>query len=341
MKVISTEKRFCQCCMEEHDVQKVLLRETNRFKGVPVEYDAAYFYCDRACETYADEELVSANDVAMKDAYRRVSGLLATDEIIGIRSRYGITQSDLCLLLGWGGKTVTRYESHQVQDNAHDTILKKLRDDPEWFLTLLESAKPSLVPAAYAKYYKAGIRLYENDGDSYLRRAILARYAPYMDRAEFSGDRKLALDVVADAIRYFANSASVTSLYKVKLMKLLWYTDALSYKRRGHAVTGMVYQALPMGAVPIAHDTIIELSDIRYEEMEIGDGTAYKFLPTEDKDYRHLGTEDKDIMDAVICRFGRASKGEIVAAMHREGAYAKTAPGDIIRFGHAMELSLA
>jgi len=35
----------------------------------------------------------------------------------------GISQSDLCLLLGWGGKTITRYESHQVQDIAHDTIL--------------------------------------------------------------------------------------------------------------------------------------------------------------------------------------------------------------------------
>lgn len=29
------------------------------------------------------------------------------------------------MLLGWGGKTITRYESHQVQDKAHDTILKK------------------------------------------------------------------------------------------------------------------------------------------------------------------------------------------------------------------------
>lgn len=341
MRILKTERQLCQCCMEEHDVQRVLVRESNRLKGMPVEYDAEYFYCDRADEVYADEALISANDIAMKDAYRRASGLLTTDEIIGIRTRYGITQSDICLLLGWGGKTITRYESHQVQDNAHNTILEKLRDDPEWFLALLESAKPSLVPAAYARYQKAGVRLYEDARDSYLKRAILARYACYMDKPEFNGDRKLSLDVVADAIRYFANSVSVTSLYKVKLMKLLWYMDALSYKRRGHAITGMVYQALPMGAVPVAHDTIIELSDIHYEEIEIGDGTAYKFLPTEDKDYRYLGAEDKEIMDVVICRFGRASKGEIVAAMHREEAYAKTSSRDIIRFGHAMSLSLA
>lgn len=34
-------------------------------------------------------------------------------------------------MLGWGSKTITRYESHQVQDRAHDTILKKISHDPD------------------------------------------------------------------------------------------------------------------------------------------------------------------------------------------------------------------
>lgn len=45
----------------------------------------------------------------------------------------------------------------------------------------------------------------------------------------------------------------MTSLYKVKLIKLIWYADALSYKRRGFAITGLVYQALPMGTVPVGN----------------------------------------------------------------------------------------
>lgn len=73
----------------------------------------------------------------------------------------------------------------------------------------------------------------------------------------FHGNARLSLDKVIEVIRYFAASAKVTSLYKVKLMKLMWYSDALSYKKRGHAITGLVYQALPMGALPIGHDSII------------------------------------------------------------------------------------
>ena len=112
MKILNKVRKLCTSCMEEHDVQTVLIRESNVFKGVPVEYDAEYFYCDKADETYADEQQISSNDIAMKNAYRIVSGLLTSDQIAAIRARYGISQSDLCLLLGWGAKTITRYESH-------------------------------------------------------------------------------------------------------------------------------------------------------------------------------------------------------------------------------------
>ena len=37
-----------------------------------------------------------------------------------------LNATNLCMLLDWGGKTITRYESHHVQDKAHGTILKKL-----------------------------------------------------------------------------------------------------------------------------------------------------------------------------------------------------------------------
>ena len=341
MKTVKTEKKLCECCMEEHDVQRIFVKENNIFKGVLVNYEAEYFYCDYADETYSDEKMSSANDIAMKNAYRKAIGLLTTDEIIAIRSKYGISQSDLCILLGWGGKTVTRYESHQVQDNAHDTILRKLNDDPEWFLALLKTAKDSFVPASYEKYHAAGMQIYENNHDIYLKRAILAKYARFTDDKESAGGVQLSPDVVVDVIRYFANSVLVTSLYKVKLMKMLWYSDALSYKRRGHAITGMVYQALPMGAVPIAHDFIIDLNGINYEEIEMGDGTAYRFLPTENQIYSHLTEEDKQILDTVIQKFGRASKDEIVNAMHKEKAYMETTPRDIICFRYASSLSLS
>ena len=55
MDTIQTVNRLCECCMEEHAVQHVVIHENTQFRRVSVPYDAHYFYCYRADELYADE----------------------------------------------------------------------------------------------------------------------------------------------------------------------------------------------------------------------------------------------------------------------------------------------
>ena len=69
MKLLQTTWKQCPCCMEEHEVQTIQVVESNVFKGVPVKYDAEYCYCSRADETYAEEQQLSRNYGAMKNAY--------------------------------------------------------------------------------------------------------------------------------------------------------------------------------------------------------------------------------------------------------------------------------
>lgn len=340
MKIVKSEKRLCTCCMEEHEVKTVLVAENATFKNVKVNYDASYLYCDIAEELYMDEQQMQNNDVRLKNAYRKAEGLLTSAEISGIRAKYGISQSDLCLLLGWGGKTITRYESHQVQDKAHDTILKKIDQDPEWLLSLLSDAKENLSAESYQKYLDTATALYEEDQDSYLRKAIEASYARFHGNLLFHGNTDLALDKVVDVIRYFAASTQITSLYKVKLMKLMWYADALSYKNRGFSITGLVYQALPMGAVPIGHNSIIDLKNVPCEEVDMGETNAYHFSLTEAASFPALSDADKSILDIVIEKLGKMSKNEIISFMHKEQAYVETAPRDVIQFKYAESLQI-
>lgn len=340
MKILKSEKRICPCCMEEHEVKTVKIKEQAVFKERQVNYDTVYMYCDAADELYMDERKIQENDIRLKDAYRRAEGLLASGDISDIRGKYGITQSDLCALLGWGGKTITRYESHQVQDRAHDTILKKIDRDPEWFLSLLKEAKDNLTEEAYQKYLGAATALYEADQDQYLRKAIQASYARFRGNKLFHGNTELSLDRVVDVIRYFASSTMITSLYKVKLMKLMWYADSLSYKRRGFAITGLVYLALPMGAVPVGHNSIIDLKDVPSEEVDMGETNAYHFFLNEKTSFPSLSDDDEEILDAVIEKLGKMSKDEIVSFMHKERAYIETAPRDVIQFKYAENLQI-
>lgn len=339
-KLLNRKKMFCLSCMEEHEVETVSCIDKNIFKGILVEYPAEYYYCSKAKEYYGDENQMRSNDISMKDAYRRKQGLLTTEDISSIRGKYNMSQSDLCLLLGWGKKTITRYEGHQIQDAAHDTILRKLSEDPEWFLVLLELAKDSFPAVSYAKYREAATRLFEQERDRYLRKAIFAQYARFHDKLEYNGNVRLSLDKVVDVIRYFSNAPQVVKLYKVKLMKLLWYSDALSFKRRGHAITGLIYQALPMGAVPIAHDSIIDLYGVEYDEIELGDGTGYFFKKSKSAEYQYLSQEDREILDEIIRIFGSCTKDAIIDIMHKEQAYLETAPRAVISFAYAKGLSI-
>ena len=340
MKVIKSERRLCTCCMEEHEVKTVLVKELSTFKNVDVTYDATYLYCELAEEFYANEQQIQENDIRFKNAYRKKEGFLTSEEIKNIRAKYGISQSDFCTLLGWGGKTITRYESHQVQDKAHDTILRKIAKDPEWFLSLLNDARDYLPLESYQKYLSRAITLYEEEQDSYLRKAIEARYAKFHGNQLFHGNTNLSLDKVVDMIRYFAASKKVMNLYKVKLMKLMWYADALSYKRRGYAITGLVYQALPMGAVPVEHNSIINLKDVPCEEVDMGEVNAYHFSLKNGNTFTALSDEDKDILNIVIDKLGKFTKNEIVDFMYKEKAYIETPLRDIIQFKYAESLQI-
>jgi putative zinc finger/helix-turn-helix YgiT family protein len=307
---------------------------------VKVDYKASYLYCDEAEEFYVDEEQMQENDMRLKDAYRKEEGLLTASEISGIRAKYRISQSDLCILLGWGGKTITRYERHQVQDKAHDTILKKIDGDSEWFLALLSDAKENLNAESFQRYWEIATALYEKDQDAYLRKAIEARYARFHGNQLFHGNTELSLNKVVDVIRYFASSKQITNLYKVKLMKLMWYADALSYKNRGFAITGLVYQAMPMGAVPVGHNSIIDLKDVTCEEVDMGETNAYYFSLKEETLFPALTEDDKKILDIVIEKLGKLTKNQIVSFMHKEQAYVETVPGDIIQFKYTANLQI-
>ena len=192
--------------MNMHDVQTVNLMEKTLFKGVEVNYSAVYQYCEFTDELTSDENMISVNDILMKDEYRKHCHLLTSKEIMDIRECYLISQKDLSLILGWGEKTITRYEGHQVQDQAHDKVLRKIADDPEWFLTLLENGKNLLSESSYRKCKKQIIQQYKQKRDIYLKKSIFCSYLPFIDDLDLNGNKELDLSKVVDVIRYFSNS---------------------------------------------------------------------------------------------------------------------------------------
>lgn len=76
MKTIKEEKKLCLICMEVHEVQTVILEDKEVFKSDEVTFDATYEYCAHAEEYLETEDMIKANGLAMKDAYRRKISVL-------------------------------------------------------------------------------------------------------------------------------------------------------------------------------------------------------------------------------------------------------------------------
>ena len=126
--------------------------------------------------------------------------------------------------------------------------------------------------------------------------------------------------------------------YKVKLMKMLWYADSLSFKFYGHAMTGLVYCHEDMGALPVGHYKIGGLQFVNMEEECDYENVKYHFLPNDKLDESELSAEEKEILDKVIEKFESYTAQQIIEYMHDEIAYKKTDDKDIIPFSLAKQI---
>ena len=310
-------------------------------KGDKVFYEERFFCCVNVDEEENEFETgAMANDNLMnaRNAYRVLHGLLTSEEIVGIRESYGLSQVDLARLLGWGEATISRYESKAIQDEAYDTMLRMIKDNPLVALELLKKNEDKFSETK-RKYVRSKIvDKLDSYGKEYLtRQALEAEYANFDKINDFNGYITLDINKIEAMVSYIAEG--ISNLFKVKLMKMLWYADALSFKRRGVSMTGMVYRHESMGALPIGHYSLMNLENLNVCEEESNNyDLMLHVYPSEGMDYSILTDEDRTILDDVIKKFKNYKAKDIIEYMHREIAYTKTKAGEIIPFSLAKEI---
>lgn len=331
----------CPLCDKTHEVEERKRFATIILKDEEITYEERFYFCANA-DTNENEfetgSMTNANLQNARNAYRIKHGLLTSDEIVAIRENYGLSQVDLARLLGWGEATISRYESKAIQDEAYDTMLRLIKDNP---LIALEFLKKNTVKFSVQKRADIRTRIVEqldSYGKEYLtRQAFESEYADFEEPSDANGYTILNVDKIEALISYIAEN--VSNLYKVKLMKMLWYVDALSCKLKGHAMTGMVYRHNTMGALPVGHYSLMNLENLNVKEEESYNyDSMLHIYPTKGMDYSILSVDEKKDIDKVINQFKNYKAKDIIEYMHEEKAYIETKPGDIIPFSLAKEI---
>lgn len=336
--MIRTKKTmYCPFCECEHELDYIEETDIIEVKGEEVEYDSHYYYCANHPEEvdgFVSGKMMDENLLRARNAYRKKHSLLTSDEIVGIRKKYNLSQAELANMLGWGGATISRYETKQIQDEAHDTILKTINENPKEALKHLERNEAAFSPVRYSEIKDGVTKAIADSG--YLQREVLeSEYVKYRELSEFNGYTLLDIDTIEQVISYIASK--VPNLYKTMLMKYLWYVDMNYFNINGNSLTGLVYLHQSYGALPMGH--IIDLKNVNVD-IEYGyDGSEnYHILPNPSLNI-NLESNALSIIDHVVDQFKGMDRKQIVDYMHKEKAYTETKDKEVISYNYAKELN--
>lgn len=331
----------CPVCGETHMVEKRCRETQALLKGEIVDYEEIYFLCGRTDEEedeFVPAKVMDLNLLKIRDAYRATKGLLTSNEISEIRSYYGLTQSEFAAMLGWGEVTVTRYESKTIQDETYDSLMRMVRENSMLALEYLDKHRERFTDKRYSEIRLNVKKRLDVSSRMYLKRQeIKSLYTKFEEASDYNGFKLIDVEKLAAVMGYFANE--VNYLYKVKMMKLLWYTDAIYYRRYGKSMTGLVYEHMTYGALPIGFNEILSVPTISVIEEMMNEDIGYKIVPTSNADESAFSKEELSVLELIAEKFKDYRSKQIVDYMHEEKAYRETCDHELIPFSLARELN--
>lgn len=122
-------KHYCDSCNQITDSKTITEIQKVNVKGRFFDAELTITRCNICGEEVYVEGQEAKNDYLVLNKYRSLVGLLQSEEIKNIRSKYSLSAKDFGIILGFGEKTITRYENGWVQDQAHDNLIRLMNSD--------------------------------------------------------------------------------------------------------------------------------------------------------------------------------------------------------------------
>lgn len=142
---------MCEHCRESVEY-KVFSREVNEeVDGVMINYTEEYAVCNNCNNEIYIGEIHDRNLYKFNEAFKISSGIITISETEEILSKYNIGKKPLSILLGWGENTVSRYINGDFPNQKYSAVLKRILEDPNYILMLLEENKSNITEVAYTK----------------------------------------------------------------------------------------------------------------------------------------------------------------------------------------------
>lgn len=333
-----TMLKYCNSCQTEVSAPIIDRSTTYTFKGESFDIIERVVICNCGEELY-DESLDSATMETLKSMYEERIGL-SFDKIKNIRSQYGLSMDLFARILGWSKSTIIRYETGKyIPSSSHMAVLKQLFRHPEDISDYYKTNQHRFNGKEQLKILNILKDYEELKVEKDLINAINVNYK-LTERTIESGYNKFDINKIIHMILFFTQKATT----KTKLMKLLFYSDFLNFKRSSLSISGIPYEKLPYGPVPKDHDVLlssIEKNEIITTEYEqFNEYTYINIIATETFDPSLFTEVELNTMNFVKEEFKNYGSVSISNFSHKESGWLHTSDREIISYNYASDLQL-
>ena len=300
------------------EMKRVYEKRTWNFRGEQYEYEHIAWLCEDSGEQFTDDESDTAGFVQVTNQYRAKYGIPYTDEIIAVRQRYGISAAKMSLILGIGINQYRLYEQGEVPSVSNGRMIRSIMN-PKVMLEMVESSKNELSESEYEKIISK-VQAIIASSEAYKMEQYETKRIFNTSRGADNGYAQLSLNRLKNIMLYILNRCD--EVWCTKMNKLLFYTDFMSYRERGMAMTGLSYRAIDFGPVPERWDRVYsEFPEVRQELRQVGDFVGSVLIASAEAANTMFTDAELKVLDAICTHFGKITSREISRISHDEEAW--------------------
>ncbi|MBN1843083.1 MAG: DUF4065 domain-containing protein [Deltaproteobacteria bacterium] len=328
---------ICALCGEEGGIETVHKKKAFKIRGEHIDIDYEAFRCNKCGEEFINSKSEDDPLARVYRIYRKRHNMLQPEEIKGLRKKYGLTQSELSRVLGWGAVTLSRYENGSLQDKTHDRQLKLLRE-PQILLEWIRESSEAMGGQRRESLIHSLQKLVR---DEHPIERYLEEYFVHDEQSIFTGFKPFSMDKFFNAIFYFCRGGTL----KTVINKLLFYADFKHFKEYTTCITGAQYIHLDYGPVPehyeiylgkLANEGAIEINEIYYSEDVVGQ----KYTTIEEPLLTIFSDKELITLAKVKDYFKGFSATAIKKFSHEERGYEETSYRQPISYEYASFLKI-
>jgi len=303
--------------------EAILLKEPKEldFRGSKFYIIHQQYQCVDTGELYTDTQLDELNVNQVYNQYREKEGIPFPDEITAYRKQYDLPATKMSQLLGFGVNMYGKYEAGEIPNLSNGKLITICKE-PSVFKNYFNLSKSHQFTdrekeLIIMKIDKAIEIKQQNVKEEFEKYAALGN----TERGIYTGYTTPNLAKAREMVLFFA---AYCKPFTTKMNKLLFYADFLNYKRTSYSISGMTYQAIQRGPVPLRYDGLYgNVSDVveRKDEFFPNDVSGERLVAKNIFNASLFSNEELKSLERVASRFRNTPTKDIVLISHDEPAW--------------------